>query len=374
MGTGIAITGSGTSVPEFVITNEELCDAFNQYVQKFNRENAKEIAAGNVKALNESTAEFIENASGIQQRYVYNKSGIMDPDILCPQVPQRPDGELSDQAELAVRGCEEALRSAGRVGEEIDMVLLASSNLQRPYPAVAIEVQEAIGARGFAYDMNVACSSGTFAIQTAVDAIVSGSATRALVVSPEIISGHLNWRDRDSHFIFGDACAAMVIEKLDGAKSDRPWEILGTKAMTRYSTNIRNNGGYLDRCDVENRDNSDKLFVQQGRKVFKDIVPLASNFIKEHIDSLGMSPNDIKRYWLHQANANMNRLIAKRIVGRDTTAEEAPTILGEYGNTAGAGSLITFHLHNQDLNTGELGLMCSFGAGYSIGSIILRRS
>ncbi len=369
----IAITGSGVSVPEFTITNEELCVAFNQYVRLFNAENASVIESGDLTPLRESTAEFIENASGIKQRYVVNKSGIMDPTIMRPVIAQRPNEELCHQAELAVKACKTALDEAGHVGEDVDMVLLASSNLQRPYPAVAMEVQDALGAQGFAYDMNVACSSGTFAVQAAADAVRAGSAKCAIVVVPEIMSGHLNWRDRDSHFIFGDGCAAVIIERLDTAKSTNSWEIRGTRAYTQYSHSIRNNGSYLGRCEPERRDEDDKLFTQQGRKVFKDIVPLAANFIKDHMASMELSSEDISRYWLHQANANMNRLIAKRVVGRDTTPEEAPTILDMYANTAGAGSMIAFHLHNKDMPQGSSGVLCSFGAGYSIGSVILRR-
>ncbi len=369
----IAVTGSGVSVPEFTITNEELCTAFNQYVRLFNKENAAAIEAGDVTELRESTAEFIEKASGIKQRYVVNKSGIMDPTIMRPVIPQRPNEELCHQAELAVEACKGALKAAGRVGEEVDLVLLASSNMQRQYPAVAMEVQDALGARGFAYDMNVACSSGTFAVQAAADAVRAGSARCAIVVVPEIMSGHLNWRDRDSHFIFGDGCAAFIIEKLDEAKGEEVWEIQDTRALTRYSHNIRNNGGYLGRCDPEHRDDADKLFVQQGRKVFKDIVPLATSFIKDHMAANGLGVEDVSRYWLHQANGNMNRLITKRVVGRDTTPSEAPTILDEYGNTAGAGSMIAFHLHSKDLASGSTGVLCSFGAGYSIGSVILKK-
>ncbi len=373
MSSAIAITGSGISVPEFTITNDELCTAFNQYARNFNKENAAAIESGELVEIRESTADFIEKASGIKQRYVVNKSGILDPELMRPDIPQRPNEELCHQAELAVVACKEALASAGRVGEDVDMVLLASSNMQRQYPAVAMEVQDSLGARGFAYDMNVACSSGTFAVQAAADAVRAGSAKCAIVVVPEIMSGHLNWRDRDSHFIFGDGCAAVIIEALDDSQAEHKWEIKGTKALARYSHNIRNNGGYLGRCDPEHRDEADKLFVQQGRKVFKDIIPLAANFIKEHIESLGVDTDKVDRYWLHQANANMNRLIIKRVIGADPTPGTAPTILDTYANTAGAGSMIAFHLHNKDLPAGSNGVLCSFGAGYSIGSVLLEK-
>ncbi len=76
---------------------------------------------------------------------------------------------------------------------------------------------------------------------------------------------------------------------------------------------------------------------------------------------------------LHQANLNMNQLIARRVLGRDATDEEAPTILDEYANTSSAGSVIAFHKHRSDFSSGDLGVLCSFGAGYSIGSVILRK-
>jgi beta-ketodecanoyl-[acyl-carrier-protein] synthase len=372
-GTGIAITGTGVVTPEYLLTNEEMCEAFNKYVKLFNEENADAIAAGEIEALKESDPAFIENASGIKQRYVHEKEGILDPRRMCPNIPDRSDDEVSVQAEFAVRAAEKALEAAGRVGEDIDMIILATANLQRMYPAVAMEVQDQLGARGFAYDISVGCSSATFPIQIATDALRSGSATCALVVNPEVMCGHLNWRDRDSHFIFGDAATAVVLEPIEDAKSDDVWEILGTRLMSKFSSNIRNNGGFLNRCDPEHRDDADKLFYQQGRKVFKDIVPLASAFISGHVESVGLDPLKLDRYWLHQANANMNRLISKRILGREATTEEAPQILDRYANTASCGSIIAFDHHHKDLPSGSTGVLCSFGAGYSIGSVVVQR-
>jgi beta-ketodecanoyl-[acyl-carrier-protein] synthase len=86
-----------------------------------------------------------------------------------------------------------------------------------------------------------------------------------------------------------------------------------------------------------------------------------------------MPPEALKRLWLHQANLNMNQLIARRVLGRDPSVDEAPVILDRYANTSSAGSVIAFHLHHADLESGERGVLCSFGAGYSIGSVILER-
>ncbi|HET6611379.1 MAG TPA: beta-ketoacyl-ACP synthase III [Kofleriaceae bacterium] len=368
-----AITGSGLFAPEAVIDNAELCVAFNTYVRAENERNAAAIAAGEMEPLRESSAEFIEKASGIRVRHVQDRTGILDPERMCPNIPDRPDDELSVQAEYAVNAARDALAAAELEGKDIDLIILAGSNLQRLYPAISIEVQSAIGAGGFAFDLTVGCSSATFPIQIASDAIRSGSATRALLLNPELMSPQVNYRDRDSHFIFGDAGTAIIVEATANRRSKVAFEILGTRLHSRFSSNIRNNGGYVNRCDPDRRFADDKLFYQQGRRVFKDIVPLASDFILDHIRSLRIDPERVSRYWLHQANINMNQLIAKRLLGRPATLKEAPIIIDEYANTASAGSIIAFHLHHADLLPGEVGCICSFGAGYSIGSVIIRR-
>lgn len=370
--TGTSITGSGVWHPPHVLSNAELCLGFNEFVRRDNAKHAAEIAAGTREPLKESSPEFIEKASGIKQRYVEDKTGLMDPERMCPNVPDRAEDTLCVQAEYAVNAGKRALEAAGRSGEEVDLVVLGASNLQRLYPAIAIEVQDALGARGYGLDMSLGCSAATGAAIMAVNAVRAGQAKCALVVVPEMTTGHMNWRERDSHFIFGDASVALVIEPVERAKPGA-WEILSTRMMSKYSNNIRNNAGYLTRCDPSTADNVDKLFHQQGRRVFKDVVPMAATFINEHIGAHALPGTAVARYWLHQANQAMNELIAKRVLGRDATRTEAPLILDEYGNTASAGSLIAFSLHNADLPAGSHGVMASFGAGYSLGSLLLQR-
>lgn len=372
--TGTSITGHGVWHPDNVLTNAELCVAFNEFVRRDNAKHADAIAAGTREALKESSPEFIEKASGILRRYVHDKTGLMDPDRMCPNIKDRPEEELSVQAEYAVNAAKIALDRAGKHGEDVDLVVLGASNLQRLYPALAIEVQNALGARGYGFDISLGCSAATGATQLASQAVRLGQAQCALVVVPELTTGHMNWKDRDSHFIFGDASVALVIEPTARAKTGA-WEILSTQMLSKYSaTTIRNNRGYLDRCDPETEhDESLKLFHQQGRRVFKDVVPLAEKFIKDHVATHELQPAQVARFWLHQANQNMNDLIAKRLLGREATRSEAPLILDEYGNTASAGSLIAFSTHNDDLPSGSYGMMASFGAGYSLGSLLLQR-
>jgi beta-ketodecanoyl-[acyl-carrier-protein] synthase len=372
MTTKTSITGHGLWHPETTLGNEELCAAFNEFVRRDNAAHADEIAAGKREPLKESTPEWVVKASGIKWRYVEDKTGLLDPERMCPNIPDRPEDQLSIQAEYAVHAARRALEVAGRAPEDVDLIVLGCSNLQRMYPAIAIEVQNELGARGYGFDISLGCSAATGATQLASQAVQLGQARCALVVVPELTTGHMNWRERDSHFIFGDASVALVVEPTERARPGA-WEILSTRMMAKWSNNIRNNRGYLDRCDPSTEHNIDKLFHQHGRRVFKDVVPLAANFIVEHLAAHDLTPDQVRRYWLHQANQNMNELIAKRVLGREATREEAPIILDEFGNTASAGSLLAFSRHNEDLAPGSYGIMASFGAGYSLGSLLLQR-
>ena len=369
----IVISGTGLFTPSESISNEELVASFNAYVELFNRENADAIEAGEVAALQPSSTEFIEKASGIKSRYVMNKDGVLDPLRMVPRLPERSNEEQSIQCEMAVAAAQEAMAQAGKTAADIDAVIVAASNLQRAYPAVAVEIQDALGIAGFAFDMNVACSSATFGIQQARDMIASGSAACVLMLNPEICSGHLNFRDRDSHFIFGDVCTAVIVERADTATSSDQFQIVDSKLQTIFSNNIRNNFGFLNRADESGVGQPDKLFVQEGRKVFKEVCPAVAKQISEQLAALEINPQALKRMWLHQANLSMNQLISKRVLGRDATPEESPTILDEYANTSSAGSVIAFHKHREDLQSGDLGVLCSFGAGYSIGSVVLQK-
>ena len=367
------ISATGLFTPEESISNDELVASFNEFVRRENARNADAIAAGEVEPLTESSVEFIEKASGIKARHVMAKASVLDPDIMAPRWPERGNDELSVLAEIGVAAARQSLERAGRDAADVDAVLCAASNMERPYPAMAIEIQQALGIDGFGFDMNVACSSATFGIQTAADYIRSGNAKSVLVVSPEITSGHLNWRDRDSHFIFGDVATAVLVEDMSLAPAGH-WDILGTRLKTVFSNNIRNNFGFLNRASPGSEGAADKLFVQEGRKVFKEVVPMVAQMILDEAERLAIDPTGLRRLWLHQANAGMNRLIAQRVLGHEANDDESPTVLDTYGNTSSAGSIIAFHLHHDDLNKGDTGLICSFGAGYSAGTVFVRKA
>lgn len=369
----VVISGVGLWKPEEFVTNEELVTAYNGYVERYNETHAAAIANGELDAKPLSSAEFIEKASGIKQRYTYCKEGILDIDRMRPKIPERQPDELSHQAEMALHAAREAMAAANKTAADIDMVIVSCAYTQRAYPAIAIEVQQALGIQGVGFDMLVACSAATFALHRAYDAIAAGSTRCVLAINPELTTPQVNFTDRDGHFIFGDVATAMVMERGEDSTSAHAYDVLGTKAQTIFSNNIRSDFGYLSYADDSDPFGDAKLFKQNGRKVFKEVCPMAAEHLTSQVESVGLAVADVKRWWLHQANINMNELIARRLLGRDPAFEEAPIVLDEYANTASAGSIIAFSLYHEDLVAGDLGVICSFGAGYSIGSLVVRK-
>lgn len=378
----IYITATGLYVPKDKITNEELVATFNTYVDNYNQDNAEAIEKGEKVALQHSTVEFIEKASGIKSRHVIDKKGILDPNIMAPILPARKIGEEpSIMAQMGADALNQALANAGLQADDLDGIICAAANFQRPYPAIAVEIQHVVGmTHGFAYDTNMACSAATFGIAQAVGLIKAGLGKKIAVVNTEILSAQLNWRNRDSHFIFGDIAAATIIEELDTPKG---YEILGTKLWTQFSTNVKMEGGFLDRSEFLaagtdmypdiNEPTTDKLFLQEGRKVFREVCPAVSGLITEHLSENQIDSQTVKRLWLHQANINMIDLILRTVVGKDADKAIAPMTIAKYGNTSSASPITAFHECQDGVESGDIGVICSFGAGYSIGSVIVKK-
>lgn len=362
------ILSTGLYTPPHSISNEELVDAYNAWVERWNADNPD-------RPKEPSSAAFIEKASGIKARFVLDKEGPLDIDRMRPKLPVRGNDELSIMAEIAVAAARDAMKRADLGPQDIDAVLCAASNMQRQYPAMAVEIQNALGIEGFGFDMNVACASAAFGIQTAVGLLSTG-ARRVLMVNPEICSAHINFRDRDGHFIFGDVATAVIVGPAEGDAAPGQFDILDTRLKTVMSNNIRNNMGFMDPStdtviDWSNPD-TDKLFKQNGRSVFKEVVPMVAEMIATHLADNEIPAGNLKRMWLHQANLSMNELISKKVLGREATREEAPVVLDEYANTSSAGSIIAFHKHHDDFAKGDIGVISGFGAGYSAGSVIVR--
>ena len=367
----VYITGTGLYHPEHSLTNEQLVEVLNAHAARFNTANAAAIDAGEINALATSDADFIYKASGIKSRYVMDPTSIMDLDVMEPRLPLPGKEDLTYMARFAVAAGQQAMDAAGLTASDVDLVICGASNFERPYPAIAVEIQNALGiGQGYAFDMNVACSSATFALHTA-KALIEGTGLRnVLIVNPELTTPQMDYANRDSHFIFGDVCTAMIMSAEPRAGS--AWKVTSTATQTSYSTNVWSESSYMNHVYVPARKGA--YFSQNGRQVMKDVCPLVAKMIKGHLEEQGSAPDQMDRYWLHQANQHMNDFVAKALMGKDFAREAAPLVLDEFGNTGSAGSVIAFHRHNDDLPVGSQGLLCSFGAGYSAGLAVMERA
>ena len=367
----IYISGTGYWKADEVVTNDEIVASYNSYVERFNKDNNEAIEAGTVEPLGPSSVEFIEKASGIKTRYLIDKKNCLDINVMKPILRQESSDNVSILAEMSVHAAKEALDQAGLEPKDIDAVILGTSHSARNYPAVACEVMDELGIEGYGYDMLIGCSSTTFAISNAYSDIASGLANAVLVINPELTSPHNDFTLRDSHFIFGDACVATVVQKNSISKNRA--KIIDRKLVTQFSNNIRSDFGYLNRVEENPREEKDLFFKQNGKSVFKEVCPMVASLITDQLDALDLKASDITQFWLHQANSNMCRFIVTKILGTsDYDPNIAPMILGEFGNIASAGSLLSYHLNN-NLQAGNKGIICSFGAGYSICSLLIEK-
>jgi len=368
----VIIGGIGVNVPEAVISNEDLVDCFNLWVE---RENIARAGRGE-EPLQRSSADFIHHASGIRRRHVLTADGILDVDRMAPHIPARDDDALSVMAEFGAVAARAALAEAGVDAGEVDLVICAASHLQRLYPAIAIEIQREIGAQGAAFDLSLGCSSAAGGLHVAFNLLRAGAHRRVLVVTPELITPHLNFRDRQTHFIFGDAATAILLEAA-GPDEGRPgrFEMVDTRNWTQFSNNIRSNFSYLNRAAQDDAGffaAEGNLIKQQGNKVFKDVTVASHRFIVDFLAEHGRTPQTVRRFWLHQANARMNQMILKLAFGGQIGHDIAPMVLEEFGNTAAAGAILALHDNHRDMVAGDYGLVCTYGAGYSIGGALLR--
>ncbi len=272
----IVISGTGVYTPPHSLSNDELVAGYNAHVNQWNADHADEISAGTVAAKELSSTEFIEKASGIKNRYLMEASGLTEPERMYPYLSDMAEDKITKtpvQVKMALAAAEKALAQAGIAGNDIDLVIISSSVWERFVPSMATELQQILGAKGFAFDMAMGCSSATFGMSTAYDAVHSGMANKALVVTAEYISPLLAYEDRDGHFIFGDAAVAMVLEREDECSSEHAFRIKSRKLFTEFSTNIV--AGFGSRLMVERDriDDPDQRFRQNGRAVFKELLP-----------------------------------------------------------------------------------------------------
>ena len=197
----------------------------------------------------------------------------------------------------------------------------------------------------------------------------TGSAKCVLVVNPEITSGHQAWNDRDCHFIFGDVCAAVIVERADTATAPDAWEVLGTRLARSSPTTSATTSAFSTAARTATPTRATNLPPGRPQGVQGGGAHRRRPH-RGHLSDLGHAPTAVRRYWLHQANQGMNQLVIK-----SWRATPAPTSRPDSGRVRQHPRRVPSSPSTNTAPTWRqaMGVICSFGAGYSVGSVVLRK-
>ena len=320
------ITGTGSAVPDKVLTNLDL------------------------EKMVDTTDEWITTRTGIKERRI------------------AAEGEYTST--FATRAAEKALEMAGVKAEELDLIIVATITADFPFPATACLVQNNIKAvNAAAFDVSAACSGFIYGLSMADKFIRTGSAKKVLVIGAEVLSRIVDWTDRNTCLLFGDGAGAVVVEACAG-----DYGIL--------SSHIHSDGSYWELlyqpgCGSRNppvqKTLDDKLIymVMEGNEVFKLAVRAMEDVANEALAANGMSTADIDLFIPHQANRRIIDAIGKRL---DLTEKQVFINLDRYGNTSAASIPLALDeaIHASRIKEGDIVLFDAFGGGLTWGSALLR--
>lgn len=315
------IIGTGSAVPEQVVTNEDLA----RFV--------------------DTSDEWIRTRTGIKERRIASAE--------------------SGTSDLAIQAAKEALINAGVSAEELDIIILATSSADCCFPSGACEVQAAIGAyRAAAFDLSAACSGFVYALNTIHGFFKAGIYRTGLVIGADTLSKLIDWNDRGTCVLFGDGAGAAVVraeEKgilhmtmgADGTRGDALE--CGGRTTGNFLTGKKPELGYM---------------TMDGQEVFKFAVKTVPEAIKQVLEESGTDIEEIKYFILHQANYRIFESIAKRL---KIPMEKFPTNLERFGNTSGATIPILLDEMNREgkLQRGDKLVLAGFGAGLTWGATLL---
>ncbi len=323
------IIGTGGYAPEKVMTNDDL---------------AKIV---------DTSDEWIQGRTGIRQRHV------------------AADDETTST--MAVMAAKRALKLAGVRAEDLDLIIMGTISPDLPMPSAAVFVQRALGAgRAAAFDVSAACAGSLYAMSIAEKFIRAGEARYALVLGGELLTRIVDWEDRNTCVLFGDAAGAMVLGPSDAQDGDRG--IL--------STHLHTDGNQIDILKIpgggsampqshEVVDQKLHKVKMQGREVFKHAVRNLEEASREALAYHGLTAADVDHVVAHQANLRILEAVLKRL---DIPMEKAVLNIAEFGNTSSASLPMTLDQANRagDLKAGDLILMMAIGAGLAWGSALVR--
>ena len=320
------IIGTGSYVPEKVMTNKD----FEKYL--------------------DTTDEWIVARTGIRERHI------------------AAEGE--NTSDLCVNAAKNALDMAGLTAKDIDLIVVGTITGDYPWPATACVVQDKLGAKCAAYDISAACSGFIYSLNNAVAQIESGAIDRALVIGAEVFSRILDYNDRNTCLLFGDAAGAVVLEAHEG----------GDRGI--LSTHLHSDGSYRELLyqpgfgavlppTEERVRNGEHNIVMQGNEVFKVAVRMLAEVAIEALEANGMTIEDVDLLIPHQANRRILEAAAKRLKIPD---DKVYINVDRFGNTSAATIPLALDEANRagKLKENDIIVLNAFGAGFTWASACLR--
>jgi len=315
---GVTIAGTGSYLPEKILTNEEL------------------------STLVDTSDEWIVSRTGIKSRHI------------------AADDEFTSH--LASKAAIKALEQAGMAASEVELIIVATITPDTLTPATACYVQQQIGAHSaVAFDISAACSGFLYAMKLAKRLIEGEAFNNALIIGAEKLSAFINWEDRTTCVLFGDGAGAAVLR----ASKEGEGRILATDMGTDGAqTHLLNIPGGGSACPITINNAGDRLatLAMLGKEVFKHAVTRMKNSANTVIERAGLTAADIALVIPHQANLRIIDAIASRL---DVPSDRVFVNLHKYGNTSAAAIAIALDEANREgkIKRGDKIVMVAFGAG-----------
>ncbi|HLQ17766.1 MAG TPA: beta-ketoacyl-ACP synthase III [Tabrizicola sp.] len=298
------------------------------------------------EAIVETSDEWIRTRSGIERRHF------------------AADGQLT--SDLATRAAQAALADAGLTADQIDAIVVATSTPDLTFPSVATMVQNALGmTRGFAFDVQAVCAGFVFALSNANAMILTGQASRVLVIGAETFSRLMNWKDRGTCVLFGDGAGAVVLEASEGGGTNADRGIL--------ATDLNSDGRYKDILYVDGGTSTGTTghLVMEGKEVFRHAIEKLAETAHRALDKASLTPEDVDWIVPHQANIRIIEGTAKRM---QVPMERVVVTVQDHGNTSAASIPLALSVGKArgQIKEGDLVVTEAIGGGLAWGAVVLR--
>lgn len=281
---------------------------------------------------------------------------------------RRIAGKGEENYRLATRAAMSALTMSGLQPGEIDLIIVATMSPHMMMPSCACFVQAEIGAfNAHAYDMNAACSGFLYALDMADKYICSNPDMKILVIGSETLSAHVDWQDRNTCILFGDGAGACVVT---GGREGGGVVNSNLCSDGRLWNMLYMHGPQSLNADIVQEDNDGSHIRMIGRDVFKHAVKAMEDAVTDHLDKNSLTVRDIDLMIPHQANIRILNNLVERI---GIAMEKVYINVNKYGNTSAASIPIALDEANRLglLQRGDLLLFCSFGGGFTWGSLLM---